>query len=39
METKGNNFLKKKGLHKIENGFTINKDPEISYQLMDRVMM
>ena len=24
--------------HKIENGFTINKHPEISYQLMDRVM-
>ena len=28
----------KKGLHKIENGFPINKHPEISYQLMDRIM-
>ena len=27
-----------KGLHKIKNGFTIHKNPEISYQLMDRVI-
>ena len=31
-------FLEKKGLHKIENGFTINKQLEISYKLMNRVM-
>ena len=37
-ETKGNSFLESKGLHKIENGFTINNHPEISYQLMDRVI-
>ena len=24
-ETKGNSFLEEKGLHEIENGFTINK--------------
>ena len=38
-ETKGNKiFLRKKGLHKIGNGLTINKQPEISYQLKNRVM-
>ena len=38
-ETKGNKFfLRKKGLHKIGNGFTINKHPGISYQLKSRVM-
>ena len=31
-------FSWEKGLHKIENGFTISKHPEISYQLMDGVM-
>ena len=30
--------LEKKGLHKTENGFTIKKHPETSYQLMDLVM-
>ena len=29
---------RKKGFHKIENGFTINKHPAIPYQLMNRVM-
>ena len=38
-ETKGNKiFLRKKGLQKIGNGLTINKHPEISYQLKKRVM-
>ena len=31
-------FSSEKRTHKIENGFIINKYPEISYQLMDRVM-
>ena len=31
-------FVEKEELHKIKNGFTINKQPEISYQLMDCVM-
>ena len=38
-EQRKQGFLeKKKGLHKIENGFIISKHPEISYQLMNRVM-
>ena len=31
-------FLEEKGLHKIKNEFTINKHPEISCQLMNRIM-
>ena len=31
-------FLEKKEHHKTKNGFTINKHPEISYQLVDCVM-
>ena len=37
-EQRKHGFLEKKGLHKIENGFTINKQLEISYKLMNRVM-
>ena len=37
-EQREHGFLEKKGLHKIKNGCTINKQPEISYQLMNRVM-
>ena len=31
-------IFEKKGLHKIGNGYAINKHQEVSYQLMDRVM-
>ena len=31
-------FREEKGLRKMENWFIINKHPEISYQLMNRVM-
>ena len=31
-------FSSEKKLHKIKNGFTINKHPEISYQLIDRII-
>ena len=37
-ERRKHGFLEKKGLHKIKNGFTINKQPEIPYQLMNLVM-
>ena len=37
-EQRKHSLLVKKGLHKIENGFTISKHPEISYQLMNHVM-
>ena len=30
-------FLEKKELHKVKNGFTFNKHPEISSQLIHRV--
>ena len=37
-EQRKHGFLEKKGLHKTENGFTVNKQLEISYKLMNRVM-
>ena len=37
-EQRKHSLLVKKGLYKIENGFTISKHPEISYQLMNHVM-
>ena len=37
-DQKKHNFFRQKGLHKIENGLTINKHTETSYQLMNRVI-